>query len=292
MKIPTIYDFYGEQKKILKAYDNRKFLHSPDARVVRMLTEYLYPEQKLAKKKIDRTVIFFGSARIHSAEFLEYKEKVLREELAKANDEEKSVIEKELLSVQKAKPLTKYYDEARELSATIAKWSKTLPKKYRYHICTGGGPGIMEAANRGAREGGVKSVGLNISLPFEQYPNPYINEGLNFEFHYFFMRKLWFVMLAHAIVVFPGGFGTFDELMEILTLRQTGKTTKPLPIVLYSKEYWSKAINFKYLAELGTISEKDLDLFKIVDSPEEAFEYLKSELTKINGRDGRNSRNK
>ena len=140
----------------------------------------------------------------------------------------------------------------------------------------------MEAANRGAIEAGGKSIGLNISLPFEQYPNPYLSRGLNFEFHYFFMRKLWFVMLAHGMVVFPGGFGTLDELMEVLTLKQTHKTTKPLPIILYGRKFWNNVINFKYLVEAGTISPVDLDLIKIVDSPEEGFEALKESLSKIN----------
>lgn len=265
-----------------KAYDNRDFLHSPDARTIRLMCEYLYPQQQFKKKKIHKTIIFFGSARIQSTEFYKNKLNILDEVKSKYTDDKLIEIENEIKTIHKMKKLAKYYDEARQLSKLIAEWSSTLPKKDRYHICTGGGPGIMEAANRGAIEGGAKSIGLNISLPFEQFPNPYLSKGLNFEFHYFFMRKLWFVMLAHGMVVFPGGFGTLDELMEVLTLRQTHKTTKPLPVILYSTEFWNNLINFNCLVELGMINKNDLDLFRFADTPEEAFEYLKNELIRIN----------
>lgn len=268
--------------KAKKAYDNPKFLHSSEGRVVRLLTEYLHPKQQFAKKKIHKTIIFFGSARIQSKEFYKNRIKVLSEGINKFTDNEKEKLIKELGHVKTMQKNAKYYEDARRLSFLISEWSQTLKKNDRFHICTGGGPGIMEAANRGATEAGSKSIGLNISLPFEQYPNPYLTKGLNFEFHYFFMRKLWFVMLAHGMVVFPGGFGTLDELMEVLTLKQTHKTTKPLPIILYGKKFWNNVINFNYLVEIGTISPEDLDLIKIVDSPEEGFEALKESLLKIN----------
>jgi uncharacterized protein (TIGR00730 family) len=269
-------------KKALKAYDNSNFLHSKDGRVVRVLAEYLYPQQQFRLKKVYKTIIFFGSARIYSKEFYNNKIQIFKECVEKKSGNEKEIMLKELENLKKMKEASRYYEEARQLSFLISKWSQTLPKKQRYHICTGGGPGIMEAANRGANDANVKSIGLNISLPFEQFPNPYVSKGLNFEFHYFFMRKLWFVMLAHGMVVFPGGFGTLDELVEVLTLRQTHKITKPLPIILYSREFWNNVINFQYMVDLGTISPEDIGLFSIVDSPEEAFELLKVELLKIN----------
>ncbi len=273
----------SKPERATKAYDNPKFLHSSEARTIRMMAEYLYPQQQFINKKVHKTIIFFGSARIQSTEFYNNKLNILNEVKTKFIGEKLNEIEQEIEHIKKMQKSAKYYDEARKLSRLIAEWSQTLPKKERYHICTGGGPGIMEAANRGAVEGGAKSIGLNISLPFEQFPNPYLSKGLNFEFHYFFMRKLWFVMLAHGMIVFPGGFGTLDELMEVITLKQTHKTTKPLPIILYSSDFWNKLINFDYLVELGTISKNDLNLFTFADTPEEAFEYLKNELIKING---------
>ena len=264
--------------KAKKAYDNPQFLHSKEGRVIRMMAEYLHPKQKLELKKVNKTIIFFGSARIRPAEYYEEQLKQLNKTLPNADIAHKESIQSKIDQFEKAKSMSHYYDEARRLSYLLSKWSSTLPKKLRYHICTGGGPGIMEAANRGAKEGGAKSIGLNISLPFEQFPNPYITKGLNFEFHYFFMRKLWFVMLAHGLIVFPGGFGTLDEMMEVLTLRQTHKTIKPLPIIIYSRKYWESAINFDFLVEQGTISAQDLNLFKFVDTPEEGFELMKNEL--------------
>lgn len=288
----------SKPRRVEKAYDNKKFVHSSDARIIRMLAEYLHPQQQFKLKKVMKTIIFFGSARIHSNEFYKNKIEILEDILLKKKthfnqilkqeqtvpkqiEEEIAFLEEEKAQVEKMQKVSHYYEDARKLSRLISEWSATLPKKERYHICTGGGPGIMEAANRGAIDAGAKSIGLNISLPFEQFPNPYLSKGLNFEFHYFFMRKLWFVMLAHGMVVFPGGFGTLDELMEVLTLRQTHKTTKPLPILLYSSEFWKKLINFDYLIELGTINAEDLNLFTFVDTPEEAFNVLKDSLIKI-----------
>jgi len=275
----------SKPKKAWKAYDNKRFLHSPDARIIRIMTEYLHPKLQFQKKKVNKTIIFFGSARIHSKEFFNNRLRILNEGLEKHSGIEKENLEKEINQLLKMQNSSRFYEEARTLSRMLSEWSQTLPKKERYHICTGGGPGIMEAANRGAIDAGAKSVGLNISLPFEQFPNPYLSKGLNFEFHYFFTRKLWFVMLAHAMVVFPGGFGTLDELMEVLTLRQTHKTTKTFPIVLYSSEFWNNLINFDYLIEIGTISKDDMGLFKFLNTPEEAFNYLSKELIRINDSD-------
>ena len=236
-------------KRALKGYDNFEFIHSKDGRVIRLLAEYLYPKQVLDKNNVKKGIIFFGSARV------------------KPNDKNWDNAD--------------YYKGARKLAYLLTEWSNTLPKEKSFNIVTGGGPGIMEAANRGSYDAGRKSVGLNISLPFEQMPNPYISEVLNFEFHYFFMRKFWFVYLANAMVVFPGGFGTLDELMEILTLRQTKKVTKPLPIILYGEKYWKKLINFDFLIDMGMINKEDIELFSFANSPEEAFKKLKTELTKI-----------
>ena len=177
--------------------------------------------------------------------------------------------------------MARFYEDARKLSRMLTDWASSLPgKRHRFVVTSGGGPGIMEAANRGAHDAGGKTIGLNIRLPFEQFPNPYITPELNFEFHYFFMRKYWFAYLSKALVIFPGGFGTLDELFEILTLAQTEKLAKKILVVIYGSEYWNKIINFQAMADAGVISPQDVDLFKIVDSPEEGFEYLKEGLTK------------
>jgi hypothetical protein len=176
--------------------------------------------------------------------------------------------------------MSRYYEETVELARLMTQWSVKLDDQQRFVICSGGGPGIMEAANKGAIMGGGKSIGLNISLPFEQFANPYITKDLNFEFHYFFMRKFWFVYLAKALVVFPGGFGTMDELFEVLTLLQTGKTRKKMTVVLYGSDYWTKVIDFREMVRHGMISQEDLSLFKVLDTPESAFAYLRGELRK------------
>jgi len=176
--------------------------------------------------------------------------------------------------------MARYYEDARQLAGMVSKWAESLPgRRHRFVITSGGGPGIMEAANRGAFEAGCKTIGLNIKLPFEQRPNPWITPELNFEFHYFFMRKYWFAYLAKALVVFPGGFGTLDEMFELLTLAQTRKLAKPITVVIYGSEYWKTIINLEAMAEKGAISLKDLDLFKFADTPEQAFEMLKAGLT-------------
>ncbi len=228
------------------AYLNESFLESSDARPLRILSEYLEPLSHFREEKVQDTIVFFGSARI-------------RED----------------------GPLGKYYDAARAVARLVTEWSEHLENPaHRFVVCSGGGPGIMEAANRGAQEAGGKSIGLNIGLPFEQRPNPYITPELEFEFHYFFMRKFWFAYLAKALVVFPGGFGTLDELCEILTLAQTQKIESKIVIVLYGSAYWKEILNFDALVRHGTISESDLGLFQYADSPEEALHILQTFLTK------------
>jgi uncharacterized protein (TIGR00730 family) len=230
------------------AYKNEEFLDSADARALRILSEYLEPLSHFRREKIRDTVVFFGSARIQATEG----------------------------------PLRKYYDDARILARLLTEWSEQVKNSSRrFVVCSGGGPGIMEAANRGAAEAGGKTVGLNIGLPFEQLPNPYISPELCFEFHYFFMRKFWFAYLAKALVVFPGGFGTMDELMEMLTLVQTRKLAKKVVILLYGSDFWKEVVNFDALVKYGTISEEDLDLFQYADDPQTALEILKEGLTRL-----------
>lgn len=267
-------------KRLKKAYDNSKFLHSRDGRIIRIISEYLYPEQRLSRAGIKRAVIFFGSARIEPTVELETQIADLEDKLISLNEaSKKQEIIRQIESSKHKLKLAKYYDEARQISYNITQWSNEQPKSKQVHICTGGGPGIMEAANRGAFDAKGRSIGLNISLPFEQESNKYISHDLNFEFHYFFMRKFWLVYLSQILVVFPGGFGTIDELMEILTLRQTHKMRIPKKIFLYSKEWWTKVINFDYLAEMGVISPEDLSLFTYVNTPEEATEEIITNLT-------------
>jgi hypothetical protein len=261
------------------AYENERFLNSPDGRVLRLLSEYLEPLARFRREQIQDTVVFFGSARFHSRSeaqnALELLEKPASRQVASPEWQ---------LNAQRAHAaveMARYYEDARRLAFLLTEWSLMIrSKRRRFVVTTGGGPGIMEAANQGAVEAGGKTIGLNIRLPYEQMPNRFISPELNFEFHYFFMRKLWFAYLAKALIVFPGGFGTFDELFEILTLAQTEKLAKRIVVVVYGSEYWKKVVNFEAMAEMGVISPQDLHQFKIVDSPEEGFEYLKESLTK------------
>jgi hypothetical protein len=234
------------------AYREESFLQSADSRPLRILSEYLWPLTHFRDEKIQDTIVFFGSARI-----------------------------------RETGPLGRYYQEARELAGLLTGWAGSLTPSAddsephrRFVVCSGGGPGIMEAANRGASEAGGKTIGLNIGLPFEQRPNPYITPELCFEFHYFFMRKFWFAYLAKALVVFPGGFGTLDELSEILTLAQTQKLENKILIVLYGSSYWREILNFDALVKYGMISEADLNLFRFADTPQEALAILKDGLTR------------
>jgi uncharacterized protein (TIGR00730 family) len=260
------------------AYENHKFLNGPDGRVLRILSEYLEPLSRFRRERIQDTIVFFGSARFHSRSEAEQTLQVLEKPYSAtpAPPEEQMRIRRAKADVEMAA----YYEDARRLAFLITQWTKTINQpRHRFVICTGGGPGIMEAANLGATEAGGKTIGLNINLPFEQMPNPYITPDLNFEFHYFFMRKLWFAYLAKALVIFPGGFGTFDELFELLTLTQTEKLAKRICIVVYGKAYWDRVINFQALVDSGTISPDDLNLFNWANTPEEAFECLRRDLT-------------
>jgi len=267
-------------QKAEKAYTNLNFLKSADARIIRILSEFLEPLQRFRRQKIADTIVFFGSARTKPPEEAKKDLENIETKLSTAHSTEKEMLEKQLSIAKNQVYLSKYYDDARELSKRMTLWSKSLNSSYRFVVCSGGGPGMMEAANKGALEAKGKSIGLNISIPMEQFPNQYITPELNFDFHYFFMRKFWFVYLAKALVIFPGGFGTLDELFEVLTLIQTEKVKKHLPIVIYGSEYWNEVINFEALVNYGTISKADLELMKFCDSVDEAFNYLKDELTR------------
>ncbi len=255
------------------AYENQQFITSLEARTIRILSEYLEPQAQLHEAGVENTVVFFGSARILpqdiAVEKLKAMESHSKEPGSKAGAED-------LRAARMAVDMSRYYEEARRLAFLITQWSKKLNRGSGFLVvCSGGGPGIMEAANRGAFEAGGKSIGLNIMLPSEQDPNPYITPELCFLFHYFFMRKLWFAQPAKALIVFPGGFGTMDEMWEFLTLVQTGKMKHRAAVLLYGSDFWRRAINFDWLRESGTISGEDLSLIQYVDSPEEAFSFLK-----------------
>ena len=257
-----------------KAYKNNDFMMSRDARALRILSEYLEPQARFARYRIADTVVFFGSARALPKD--EAENELVN---AKATGNEAAIVKAEQGIL-----LSRYYEDARELAHKMTEWSKSLSKaNRRFIVCSGGGPGIMEAANRGASEAHGISIGLGISLPFEASKNPYITRELAFEFHYFFMRKFWFVYLAKALVVFPGGFGTFDELFELLTLIQTHKSSKRMPIVLYGGDFWRSVVDFDALLRWGTISPADLSLFHVADTPADAFEYLTRELVTLYG---------
>src|SRR6202049_225175 len=255
------------------AYENPAFLNSPDGRVFRLLSEYTEPLSRFRREQIQDTVVFFGSARFHSQ--AEANRNLA--ELEKGPGVPPAAERKKVLA---SVNMARYYEDARRLAFLLTQWSVQIPaRRRRFVVTTGGGPGIMEAANLGAHEAGGKSIGLNINLPFEQNPNSYITPALNFEFHYFFMRKFWFAYLAKALVIFPGGFGTIDELFEILTLAQTDKLAKKILVVIYGSEYWHRIMNFQAFVDAGTVSPEDLNLFKFVDSPEDAFKFLRDGLT-------------
>jgi uncharacterized protein (TIGR00730 family) len=233
----------GKSSHPMLSYRDPAFMDGEDARPLRILSEYLEPLTRFRDARIQDTIVFFGSARL-----------------------------------KQDGPLGKYYEAARELARLITEWSLSLSEPQRFVVCSGGGGGIMEAANRGASEGGGRTIGLNIGLPHEQRPNPYITPELSFEFHYFFMRKLWFAHLARAIIVFPGGFGTLDELMEMLTLAQTQKLDRPLPAILFGPEYWREIIDFDALVRHGMIAREDLELFQFADTPQGALRALQAVL--------------
>lgn len=262
-----------------KAYKNLDFLNSHHARKVRVLCEMEEPEKRFQEQNVQDTIVMFGSAR--TKPMAEARKELQALEEAFKDKKRLSTKDKEALAKAKAAVLNApYYDHAMELSRELTRWSKSLKdKKRRFLVCSGGGPGIMEAANRGAKKAGGASIGLGISLPFEQSLNKYVSRDLAFEFHYFFVRKYWFVYMAKALVVFPGGFGTMDELFETLTLIQTHKVNKRLPIVLFGSAFWSKVINFDTFIEWGVISPGDVNLFRIIDTVEEARDYIIGELT-------------
>jgi uncharacterized protein (TIGR00730 family) len=257
------------------AYLNPVFLDNPQARVLRILAEYMEPAQRFQELEIKDTIVFFGSARIVSHDKAAAELRGLRD----AGDVDPDAIER----AERRLEMARYYEDARELARRLTLWSESLPAEQgrRFVVCSGGGPGIMEAANRGAHEANGKSIGLNIEIPFEQKPNLYITPDMNFEFHYFFMRKFWFAYLAKAMVCMPGGFGTLDELMEILTLIQTLKIKKTMPIILFGSAFWRDVIDFNALLKYGTISRHDLDLVFRTDSVDEAFGHITRELTSI-----------
>lgn len=247
----------------VKAYDNKAFMNSPDARSLRILSEYMEPNTRFRELRIRDTVVIFGSARIPS-----------RENALKALETAKQE-GGDVPKAEKALEMSRYYEDTRQIAYDITTWSKELADPdHRFVICSGGGPGIMEAANRGASEAHGENIGLNIALPFEQDENPYITRRLAFEFHYFFMRKYWFAYMAKAYIIMPGGFGTLDEFMEVLTLIQTGKIKKKVALVLYGTDYWESVINVQALVDAGTVSASDLDLFHKSDSVEDTVQYI------------------
>jgi uncharacterized protein (TIGR00730 family) len=256
------------------------------------VSEYLEPLARFRREQIQDTVVFFGSARFRGKAEADHELELLENtgssQPAPSHEQPASVpqiVEGTASDLQRkravaAVEMARYYEDARRLAGLLTKWAKGIPsRRHRFVVTSGGGPGIMEAANRGAYEAGGKTIGLNIRLPFEQAPNPYITPSLNFEFHYFFMRKLWFAYMSKALVVFPGGFGTLDEMFEILTLAQTQKLAKKITVVIYGSEYWKKVFNLDVLVDTGAISPKDIDLFQFADTPEQAFEMLRHGLT-------------
>jgi uncharacterized protein (TIGR00730 family) len=273
------------------AYENADFINSADGRMLRIMAEYQEPMARFRRERIQDTVVFFGSARFRALDVANSELELLEntgsvkpapeyEQPARPDEIERGDASAlKLRLAEAAVEMAHYYEDARRLARMVASWSKTLPgRRHRFVVTSGGGPGIMEAANRGAYEAGCKTIGLNIKLPFEQHPNPYITPELSFDFHYFFMRKYWFAYLAKALVVFPGGFGTLDEMFELLTLAQTKKLAKKMTVVIYGSSYWKNVINLELLAEKGAIGMADLELFQFADTPEEAFALLQTGL--------------
>ena len=259
-----------KKQKDTPFYQNPDFLLSPDARSIRIANEYLGPKGRFTRNHIEDTIVFFGSARLKSPEAAKSD---LKNVLKKNKPQKKKQLEQNIA-------MSRFYEDARTLAKILTVWSKKLKNsKHRYIITSGGGPGIMEAANRGASDAKGLAIGLNISIPNEQSGNKWITSDLDIEFHYFFMRKFWMAYLAKALVAFPGGFGTMDELFEILTLIQTKKIKKTIPIVLYGKEFWDNIVNWDYLVDSGTISKKDLNLFRICDTVDEAYNFLTDKIT-------------
>lgn len=283
----------NDTQRPLLAYEDPAFINSPDGRMLRIMAEYMKPLARFRRERIQDTVVFFGSARFRALDDAARELKLLdtpgsarpasREEQP-ATPEEIAAGEASALRrahAEAAVEMARYYEDARQLAHLLTEWAMTIKsRRHRFVVTSGGGPGIMEAANRGASEAGGKTIGLNIQLPFEQSHNPYITPSLSVEFHYFFMRKYWFAYLAKALVVFPGGFGTLDEMFELLTLTQTHKLAKKLTVVVYGSKYWNEIVNFDVLVQKGVISPDDLHLFHFADTPEDAFTILKENLTR------------
>jgi len=276
----------GKRLKPLHApkapHEDYTFMSSTPARPIRILAEYIHPLAQLKKEGIGDTIVMFGSARITSREIALARYTRLKNEKTGRMSKEK--LKHHHIQVRGAKSLlemSRYYEEARQLAHRLTTWALSLgPRPRRFVVCSGGGPGIMEAANRGAYEAGGKSIGLSIELPHEQFANPYISPELSFNFHYFFMRKLWFAQIAKALIVFPGGFGTMDELWEMMTLSQTDKMPKNTLILIYGRKYWNDVLNLKEMVRWGTINQNEYDLLQYADTVDEAFEVIRSGLEK------------
>jgi len=276
----------GKRLKPLHApkapHEDRSFMSSTPARPIRILAEYIHPLAELKKEGIGDTIVMFGSARVESRETALARYTRLKN--AKTGNLSAARLKQHrdaLRGAKSALEMSRYYEEARELSHKLTSWALTLgPRPRRFVVCSGGGPGIMEAANRGAYEAGGKSIGLSIELPHEQFANPYISPELSFNFHYFFMRKLWFAQIAKALIVFPGGFGTMDELWEMMTLSQTGKMGKHTLILIYGRKYWNDVLNLKGMVRWGTIHQSEYDQLQYADNVDEAFEQIRAGLEK------------
>lgn len=276
--MPTFKD--SKSSWLVKAYNNYEFLNSPPARIIRILAEMVEPATRLRKHNIWNTVVFFGSARTLPQEVALQRLKKIERKMKKGKSLPVKVRSLYAQALRDLK-MSRYYEDAAQLSYKLTRWFMDPPnQRLNFIVCSGGGPGIMEAANRGAKKARGRSMGLNIALPLEQTPNRYQTKEISFEFHYFFIRKFWFFYLAKALVIFPGGFGTLDEFFELLTIIQTEKSSKYMPVILYGKEYWNELINFNAFVKWGTVSSEDLKLFTILDDVDSAFEYLKRELTK------------
>jgi uncharacterized protein (TIGR00730 family) len=261
------------------AFLNREFLKSVAARPIRILAEYLEPSERMRRARIRDTIVFFGSARSLAPEDAERRIAGIRDAIERSG--ETPELKAELLRAEYAVRMSRYYRDAMELSRRLTEWTKSLTGNHHFIICSGGSSGMMEAANRGAVLAGGKTIGFHIDLTSEETVNPYVTPELVFRFHYFFMRKFWFVYLAKALVILPGGFGTMDELFEVLTLIQTKKPRKTMPIILFGAEFWNEIVNFDALLKWGMISAEDLSLFLMTDSVDEAFDYLKTRLEEL-----------
>ena len=261
-------------------YLNADFLKSQEARLLRILAEYIEPATRLRRHRVRDTIVFFGSARSISPEAAAADLELIREE-ARQIDEPTPDLRARLEQAEQAIKLARYYNDAMELARRMTEWSKSLTGQHHFIVCSGGSRGMMEATNRGASMARGQTIGLNIELPMEQEVNQYVSRELIFNFHYFFMRKFWFVYPAKALVAFPGGFGTMDELFEVLTLIQTKKPNKTMPVILFGSEFWNEVVDFDALVRWGVVSAKDLEIFHKTDSVDDAFDYLTARLEKL-----------